>query len=314
MQLTIDLSWRNAKQRAHTATHLLHFMLDHLLWWTKQAWSLVDDDYLRFDFAAKEPLTYEEITKLEAEVNEWIFNDCGVTISEMSLEQAKKTWAKAFFEDKYGDIVRVIQIPTTKTTPYTGNSTEFCGWTHVASTAMIGAFKITNQEAVASGIRRLEAVTWPNVASYAQNQDIELIHYAQLLDCSVKQLPERIQKTLNELDQAKQLITTMQKVQVVDKIKSIWSSSDQKINHEFLSYYIDITKIYLWSIPLKNIVGFARTEWSSENRILYTPDWQFALHANAQNNAKELQKRLWLTWGGNNQLVQWKDPHVLDIV
>jgi alanyl-tRNA synthetase len=91
MQLLVDLPSRKAKQRAHTATHLLHYLLDQLLEGTKQAGSLVDDDYLRFDFAAKEPLTLAQLHTLETQLNEWIINDIPVIITEMSLEEAKQT-------------------------------------------------------------------------------------------------------------------------------------------------------------------------------------------------------------------------------
>lgn len=84
---------------------------------------------------------------------------------------------------------------------YTGNSSEFCGGTHVTETAMIGAFKITTQEAVASGIRRLEAVTGPGVAMYAQEKEQEQYTYAQLLDCTPKQLTEKIQKLMSSTQQ-----------------------------------------------------------------------------------------------------------------
>ncbi len=283
-------------------------MLDHLLWWTKQAWSLVDNDYLRFDFAAKEPLTQEQITVLEAEVNARILNDCPVTITEMSLEDAKKTGAKAFFEDKYGDIVRVIQISTTKTTTYTGNSTEFCGWTHVSSTQMIGSFKITNQEAVASGIRRIEAVTWPNVAYFAQEKENELIQYAKLLDCSVKQLPERIQKCLSELAGAKQASEHLQHTIIVQALLNCQTS-----DHEPFDYTTNVDSLGITTIPLKQIVLTARTTRPEKNRLLYTTDGQFALCADKTKNAKELQQRFWLKWGGDNQLIQWKDEKVVTL-
>lgn len=283
-------------------------MLDHLLWWTKQAWSLVDNDYLRFDFAAKEPLTHEQITTLEAEVNAWIFNDCSVTITEMSLEDAKKTGAKAFFEDKYGDTVRVIQIPTTKTTTYTGNSTEFCGWTHVSSTQMIGSFKITNQEAVASGIRRLEAVTGPGVALYAQEKEQEQYTYAQLLDCTPKQLTEKIQKLINNTQQLH--LQTEQLQQQI--IKQCLSNSPILAQDEF-SYCLDISTLWIEAIPFKQIALCARVCRPDQNWLIYTPDGQFALCADKTKNAKELQQRFWLKWGGDNQLIQWKDEKVVTL-
>ncbi|MDP2669660.1 MAG: hypothetical protein Q8O99_01255 [bacterium] len=159
MKLIVESIPRKAKMRAHTATHLLHYQLDHILEGTKQAGSLVDQDYLRFDFAAKQPLTAEQLREIETVINERILADKSVTTEEMSMDEAKQHGAKAFFEDKYGEIVRVVQVDTHTTHPFPGKSVELCGGTHVTSTGWIGAFKITNQEAVASGIRRIEAIT-----------------------------------------------------------------------------------------------------------------------------------------------------------
>lgn len=310
MHLSVNKPQRAAKQRAHTATHMLHYFLDAVLWWTKQAGSLVDDDYLRFDFAAKEPLSFEQIQTIETLVNEWIINDQLVTITEMSLEEAKKTWAKAFFEDKYGDIVRVVQIPHHSQTTYVGNSTEFCGWTHVKSTSEIGAFKITNQEAVASGIRRLEAMTWPNVAFYAMDQEKATNSLAQLLECSPKQLSEKIQKTISELNQAKQLVRHYQQLYIHNTIKSY-----NTINHEDFNYIEDIsTLIWMQNLNMKSITEVARELLWSVNWIFYTPDGQFALCADATKNAKELQEKYWLKWGGDNQLIQGKDEKVKELI
>lgn len=308
MQLIVDRSQRIAKQRAHTATHMLHYFLDAVLWWTKQAGSLVDDDYLRFDFAAKEPLSFEQIQNIETLVNEWIINDQLVTITEMSLEEAKKTWAKAFFEDKYGDIVRVVQIPHHSQTTYMGNSTEFCGWTHVSSTWIIGAFKITNQEAVASWIRRLEAMTWPNVAFFAMDQEQATNNLAQLLDCSPKQLSEKIQKTISELQQAKQLNEQLQQHLVQQTL--IQCKATQ---WDHFTYQVNIDQVGITNIPLKQIALCARVCRPDTNRLLYTNDWQFALCADATKNAKELQQLLWLKWWGDNQLVQGKDEKVIEV-
>lgn len=309
MHLSVNKPQRAAKQRAHTATHMLHYFLDAVLWWTKQAGSLVDDDYLRFDFAAKEPLSFEQIQTIETLVNEWIINDQTVTITEMSLEEAKKTWAKAFFEDKYGDIVRVVQIPHHSQTTYVGNSTEFCGGTHVQSTSEIGAFKITNQEAVASWIRRLEAMTWPNVAFFAMEQEQATNNLAQILDCSPKQLSEKIQKTISELQQTKQQNEHLQQQLVQQTLLQC-----KEIHIPHFSYQVNLDNLWITNIPLKQIALCARTCRPEKNRLLYTNDWQFALCADATKNAKELQQLLWLKWWGDNQLIQGKDEKVIEVV
>lgn len=156
MKLIVDLQQRYAKMRAHTATHLLHAALDEMLGGTKQAGSLVDQDFLRFDFAAKQPLTNEQLAIIDSKINHWIAHSLSVTTTESSLAEATKLGAKAFFEDKYGDIVRVVSVQDGDVDL---KSVELCGGTHVTNTNHIGAFKIVEQEAVASGVRRIIAVT-----------------------------------------------------------------------------------------------------------------------------------------------------------
>ena len=110
MKLIVDQAQRNAKMRAHTATHLLHAELEHLFKNTKQAWSFVDEDISRFDFQTERLLTSEEIAQIEKNINLIIYQGLSVSKQEMSYNDAIKLGAKAFFEDKYGDTVRVISI------------------------------------------------------------------------------------------------------------------------------------------------------------------------------------------------------------
>ena len=152
MKLSIDMDQRYAKMRAHTATHLLHAELAKIFPNTKQAGSLVDSDLLRFDFYADKLLTPEQIRNIENNINQTIFKAFPVDLIETSFEEWVKLWAKAFFEEKYWDEVRVIRV-------HDGDkniSVELCGWTHVNNTRDIWAFTIISQEAVASANR----MTW----------------------------------------------------------------------------------------------------------------------------------------------------------
>lgn len=173
MQLIVNIAQRYAKMRAHTATHLLHAALTQIFPDTKQAGSLVDNDLLRFDFYAERLLTPFELAVIEKRINQIIYLACEVKTEEMTIDQASKLGAKMFFEEKYGDIVRVVQV-INKDFPaefqqddnaeYFSRfgealSLEFCGGTHVNNTKEIGAFTILSQEAVASGIKRIIAVT-----------------------------------------------------------------------------------------------------------------------------------------------------------
>lgn len=308
MQLLVDVSQRSAKQRAHTATHLLHHILDKVLSGTKQAGSLVDIDYLRFDFVTKEPLWVSQIQTIEKLVNDWIANDIPVIITEMSLENAKKTGAKAFFEDKYGDIVRVVQIAHPDGVVYLGDSTEFCGWTHVISTWMIGACKITNQEAVASGVRRIEAVTGPRVAFYAWEKEKEQYAYAQLLDCTPPQLTEKIKKVVSSL---KELQEQHKQLQMHIVKKALLACPSLPVDQ--FAYYLNIDTLWIEQISLKQIALCAKVCWPKKNRLLFTDDGQFILCADESNNAKELQQQFWLQWWWDTILIQGKDEKVKNI-
>ena len=151
MKLTVNPAQRYAKMRAHTATHLLHAELGQIFPDTKQAGSLVDSDLLRFDFYAERLLDQQELTKLEKRINQIIYLACEVKTEEMSIETASQLGAKMFFEEKYGDEVRVVQIQASElplemqkddNAEYFSSlgeriSVELCGGTHVKNTKEI---------------------------------------------------------------------------------------------------------------------------------------------------------------------------------
>ena len=182
MKLIVNQAQRLAKMRAHSATHILHYFIAQLIPDTKQAWSQVDEDYLRFDFAAKNAFSSDQLKQIEQKVNEVIYQWKEVNISSQSYQQALSSWAKAFFEDKYWDEVRVVKI---------ADSTELCWWTHVKNTSDIGSFVIVSQEAVASWIKRIVAYTWPRVFEYISSQRQILETISQKLETSKKQIIEK---------------------------------------------------------------------------------------------------------------------------
>ena len=148
----VNADRRNAIMRAHSATHLLQTALrtvlgDHV----HQAGSYVDEDHLRFDFTHFSAMTADEIAQVNALVQEAVFTGYGVDIREMSIEEAKASGATALFSEKYGDTVRVVNMG--------GYSIELCGGTHLDNTAKVGAFRIVSEASVASGVRRIEAIT-----------------------------------------------------------------------------------------------------------------------------------------------------------
>jgi len=143
---------RRAVRRNHTATHLLHEALCRVLGGhVRQSGSLVGESSLRFDFTHFEAVTREQLLAVEMEVNARILENTELAVEESDMEHAREMGAKALFEEKYGDVVRVVQIP--------GFSAELCGGLHVSSTGEIGCFKILREEGIGSGTRRITAVT-----------------------------------------------------------------------------------------------------------------------------------------------------------
>lgn len=189
--LAVDAVRRNRTARGHSATHLLQQALRDVLGeHVSQAGSYVDDEYLRFDFNHFQAMTAEEIAQVEAIVNEKIDAFLPVCMQEMPLEDAKKLGAMAIFGEKYGAIVRVVSMGE--------YSVEFCGGTHTDNTGKIGAFKITSEAGIASGIRRIEAITGSQVVSYLNGKQQILNDAAQAMKTVEGELAQKARHLLSE--------------------------------------------------------------------------------------------------------------------
>ncbi len=187
IEAKIDSGRRDAAMRNHTATHLLHAVLREVLGkQVRQLGSLVHPDRLRFDYSFSRPLTEEELLKIESRVNEEILKDTPLQKELKDFEQAKSEGALAFFGEKYGDRVRVVSVP--------GISKEFCGGTHCERTGQIGIFTIISDSSIASGVRRIEALTGTVALQYIQTARSQLRAVAEKLRSSVNEVPERIEK------------------------------------------------------------------------------------------------------------------------
>ena len=185
-------SERRDTQRNHTATHLLHAALRQVLGGhVVQRGSLVAPDRLRFDFAHAQPLTAEQIRQVEQLVNDAILQDIDLVIEETAYRDAIALGAMALFGEKYGDRVRVVQVP--------GVSAELCGGTHVRHTGDIGLFRITSESGVAAGIRRIEAISGSQAYRRWLAQEELLHHSAALLRTTPESLPQRLEKLVEEV-------------------------------------------------------------------------------------------------------------------
>ena len=184
---TVYVDRRNAIKRAHTATHIMHEVLRSILGeHVNQAGSLVEPDKLRFDFTHFSALTKEELVEIERSVNDAILEGHNVTATEMSIDEAKNLGATALFGEKYGDTVRVVEM---------GPSIELCGGTHLDNTAKTGAFTILSEFSVASGVRRIEAITGNATLELLKSSRTHLSELASLLKANA---PEDIAGKLEQ--------------------------------------------------------------------------------------------------------------------
>lgn len=188
----ISTDKRNSIVKNHTATHLLHQALKDVLGeHVNQAGSLVTQDRLRFDFTHFGQIQPEEIEKIETIVNEKVWESIPVTISNKSLNEAKKMGAMALFGEKYGDIVRVVQVGD--------YSLELCGGCHVENTSSIGIFKIVSESGIGAGTRRIEAVTG-QAAYKVMNEQVSLLHQAaSVLKANPRDVVTRVEGLKDEI-------------------------------------------------------------------------------------------------------------------
>ena len=198
----IDTDRRKAIMRAHSATHLLQAALREVLGdHVHQAGSLVEPDHLRFDLTHFSAITPEELERVNEIVGDWILDGMDVTVSEMSMAQAKASGATALFSEKYGDVVRVVNMG--------GKSVELCGGTHVDNTAKIGPFRITGESSVASGVRRVEAITGKAYLREMEAVNRRMYAAAEVLHAKPADLIAKAKGFTAELKEARQIVERM---------------------------------------------------------------------------------------------------------
>jgi alanyl-tRNA synthetase len=204
VEMNLDEWTRRKTQANHTGTHLLHAALRKVLGESvRQMGSLVASDRLRFDYAASKPTTPDEIREIERLVNEEVLRDREVGKAVMSMEDAKAKGALMFFGEKYGERVRVVDVP--------GFSTELCGGCHVGRTGEIGAFKVLSDKGLASGVRRLEAVTSLNLVERLQKDEEILANMAHTANVVPEELPAKLREALDSLRRKEKEIAALKR-------------------------------------------------------------------------------------------------------
>ncbi len=215
----VDMLRRRAMMRAHTATHLLQAALREVLGsHVVQQGSLVDCDRLRFDFTHFTALNREQLKKVETIVNARILDSLPVGKDELSLDEAKAKGALAFFKDKYKDKVRMISIADF--------SKELCGGTHIDNTAEICRFFIESEASIASGVRRIEAVTGEQAYKTAQVFEETLEYLEEMLNCNAGNLLQTVGRLQTDLKEARQQLANLNKNAVAAKAKGLAASKE----------------------------------------------------------------------------------------
>ena len=233
VETRVDNSNRAKAESNHTATHLLQSALKIVIDKSvSQRGSLVAFNKLRFDFNSPHPLSKEQILQIESLVNSWIFENHPIQVKHMEKDDALKAGALAMFGEKYGDIVRVVDVP--------GVSMELCGGTHVRKTSEVGSFKIINELGISSGIRRIEALSGQLVLDYFKERDETVDKLSDLLKASPSKLFERVSSLQSEL---------------ITKNKEIQKMKDEIAYFKYSSLSSSANKIGLFSLIISQLDG-----------------------------------------------------------
>ena len=235
---SIDVELRMASSRNHSATHLLHKALRTVLGThVEQAGSYVSAERLRFDFTHFAAMTADEIKEVERLVNDAIFASYDVHTDEMSIDEARNRGAMALFGEKYGEVVRVVDMG--------GYSIELCGGAHLKNTAQVGSFKILSENGVAAGVRRIEAVTGKEALKHYQAQEDEIKEICRLVKSTPDKLLARLEQLLAE---QKETAKELEKL----KAKMAGGAADEMLNSK-----VEICGVAVLAAEVKDMDGNA---------------------------------------------------------
>lgn len=249
--LTVDEKKRIDTAKNHSATHLLQEALRIVLGnHVEQAGSLVTPDRLRFDFTHFQPMTEEEIEKVEAIVNEQIAKSIDVETKVLAIEDAKKTGAKALFNEKYGDTVRVVCMGDF--------SKEFCGGTHVSNTGLINSFKIVSEAGVAAGVRRIEALTGNGVFAYYKDIEKKYNDICKAAKATPANVEEKIAHMQAEIKSLNSEIESLKNKAANEALGDVLNQAEDVNGVKFLAVKlndVDMNELRNLSDNLKSKIG-----------------------------------------------------------
>ena len=305
VKLTVDEEQRNLTANNHSATHLMQQALREVLGsHVEQKGSLVDKDKLRFDFTHFSPMTEEEIAKVEEIVNREIAAGLDVVTNEMSIEDAKKTGAMALFGEKYGEVVRVVQMGTF--------SSELCGGTHVSNTSTISYFKIISESGISAGVRRIEALTGTGLMKHYADVEKKLHEAAKVAKTEPNNLVKRIE-TLNEEIKAlssenEKLKAKMANASVGDVMSQVVEVNGVKLLATKVAD-VDMNGLRNLGDQLKDKMGggvvvLVSTTGDKANVIVMADDDAISKGAHAGNMIKEIAKLVGGGGGGRPNMAQ----------
>jgi len=306
MKATVETDRRSATRSNHTATHLLHAALREVLGkHVTQAGSLVEPGRLRFDFSHGKGLTKEEVTAVETWVNNAIERDISLSTHNTNYKEAIEQGAMALFGEKYGDVVRFVKIP--------GFSAELCGGTHVASTGDIHLFKILSEGAVASGVRRIEAVTRKGAMEYLLGRERVVENLSRKLKSSPEQLEDRVEKLLETQKSLEREIDKLRR-----QIAQGGSSGETSVKTTFNGHPLVIHALGDGDAKLLRDKGDAvrKQDPSSlhlvlcKNLVLLTLDPKTFSHLNAGDVLQKIVQPLGGRAGGQAQTAQGQIPEL----
>ncbi|MCF6149561.1 MAG: alanine--tRNA ligase [Candidatus Kuenenia sp.] len=228
----IDIPRRNLIRRNHTATHVLHSVLRNVIGQhAEQAGSLVSHDRLRFDFHHFSSLAKEEITRIEDLVNERIMENAPVSVKELTLQEARNAGAVALFGEKYEEQVRMVSI---------GNfSKELCGGTHINNTGEIGLFRIVGESSVASGIRRIEAMTGTSALSRDREKEMLVQELCGILNAREEDISAKTQELVNEVKKLQKELHKQKQKELLEKIDSLSLNAKEVSGVKIITKRID---------------------------------------------------------------------------